>query len=361
MTRFQKNNPEVGSRPGTLAIPPDSQPPRIYLMRYDKVHVEEREVKDVSELRELPRGPETIWVDVRGLGDERILRAIEAAFDLHPLVLEDAVNIPQRAKSDLHENHHVVVVRTLRDTPEGRLGSPQVCLVIGRGYLITFQEEFFGFFEPVRARIRSGLGPIRSCGTDYLAYALIDALIDRYYPVIEALSAEIDDLEEEIVEHPNPAVLNRIHRARRDLTLIRRIGWPQRECIHVLMRDPSPFLSDDVRGFLRDTYNHVAQVMEAVDATRELALAVSETYLSNVSHRTNEIMKVLTLMASIFIPLSFIAGVYGMNFENMPELHRKWGYPLVVAIMFSVAVGMLLFFRRKGWIGMGDSGDAERD
>jgi len=361
MTRFQKHNPEVGSRPGTLAIPPDSRAPRIYLMRYDETHVEEREVTDVSELRELPVGSGKTWIDVRGLGDEKILRAIEAAFDLHPLVLEDAVNIPQRAKSDLHENHHVVVARTLLDTAEGRLGSPQVCFVIGRGYLITFQEESFGFFDPVRARIRAGLGPIRSLGADYLAYALIDALIDRYYPVIEELSAEIDDLEEEIVEHPNPVILNRIHRARRDLTLVRRVGWPQRECIHLLVRDPSPFISAEVRGFLRDTHSHVTQVMEAVDATRELALAVSETYLSNVSHRTNEIMKMLTLMASIFIPLSFIAGVYGMNFENMPELHREWGYPFVVAIMISVAVGMLLFFRRKGWIGTGTSVGEERE
>jgi magnesium transporter len=290
------------------------------------------------------------------LGDEKVLRAIGAAFKLHPLALEDAVNIPQRAKSELHENHHVVVVRTLLQAPDNRLRVPQVCFVIGRGYLITFQEEFFGFFEAVRTRLHAALGPIRRLGTDYLAYALIDSLVDLYYPITEALSAEIDDLEEEITENPNPGILNRIHHARRDLTLIRRVGWPQRECIHALLRDPSPFISDQVRGFLRDTYSHTSQVMEAVDATRELALAVSETYLSNVSHRTNEIMKVLTLMASIFIPLSFIAGVYGMNFENMPELHREWGYPAVVTIMISVASGMLLFFYRKGWIGWGSSG-----
>lgn len=350
MTRFQKNNPAAGSRPGTLAIPPNSAPPRIYVMHYDEAHVDTREISDVSELPAMLGASQKVWVDVRGLGDEGVLRAIGSVFDLPPLVLEDAVNIPQRAKSELRERHHVVVVRTLLATPDSRLRAPQVCFVIGDGYLITFQEEFFGFFEPVRARIHAALGPIRTLGTDYLAYALIDSLIDLYYPVTESLSGQIDDLEEEITENPDPGILNRIHRARRDLTLIRRVGWPQRECIHALVRDPSPFISEPVRGFLRDTYSHVAQVMEAVDATRELALAVSETYLSNVSHRTNEIMKVLTLMASIFIPLSFIAGVYGMNFQNMPELQREWGYPAVVTIMISVASGMLLFFYRKGWI-----------
>jgi magnesium transporter len=319
-------------------------------MLYEEAQVEAREISDVSELRGLSGGSQKAWIDVQGLGDEKILREIAAAFELPPLVLEDAVNIPQRAKSDLHDRHHVVVARTLLANEEGRLRAPQVCFVIGPNYLITFQEEFLGLFDPVRTRLRTALGPIRRLGTDYLAYALIDAMIDRYYPVTESLSAEIDDLEEEITNDPNPEILARIHRARRDLTLIRRVGWPQRECIHALLRDPSPFVSDTTRGFLRDTYSHVAQVMEAVDAARELALAVSETYLSNVSHRTNEIMKVLTLMASIFIPLSFIAGVYGMNFENMPELHREWGYPAVVIIMLSVASGMLLFFYRKGWI-----------
>ncbi len=347
---FHKENPPVGSRPGTLAIPPDSPPPEIHLVTYSAREASTRQVSDVGELAKLPRDGSTTWVDVRGLGDEGVLRRIAEIFGLHPIALEDAVNVPQRAKSELYENQQVVVAR-IPILEDDRVQVPQVCFVIGPDYLLTFQERYFRFFEPVRERIRAGIGPIRTSGPDYLAYALVDTLVDRYFPIAEDLAHELEDLEDRVVEDPDPEDLARIHKIRRQLTVIRRIGWPQREAIRAMMRDPSPFVRDDVRLFLRDTEDHMAQIVELVDSCREMAVGLMDIYLSNVSHKTNEVMKVLTLMASIFIPLTFIAGIYGMNFEYMPELQSPRAYPLVIAIMISVAVGMVLFFRRRGWLG----------
>ena len=228
---------------------------------------------------------------------------------------------------------------------------PQVCLVVGRNYLVTFQERYFAFFEPVRERIRAGIGPIRTSGPDYLAYALIDTLVDRYFPVVDEISQALDDLEDRMLSHPSDEMLPELHGHRREIAVLRRIGWPQREMLNTLCRDPSPILSDEVRVFLRDTYDHMIQIMGRVDFCREVAAGLMDMYLSAMSHRTNEIMKVLTLMASIFIPLTFIAGIYGMNFEYMPELRARSAYPSVLMLMLAVAVGMIGFFWRRGWIG----------
>jgi magnesium transporter len=268
-------------------------------------------------------------------------------------VLEDAVNIPQRAKSEIHQDHHVIVARVPVFEDNGRVGTRQVCFVLAKGCLVTFQERYFGFFDPVRKRIRDGVGPISQHGADYLAYALLDTLIDHYYPVVEHLSQELGELEVRLAAEPSADVLGDIHAIRSCVAVIRRIGWPQREAVFELLRDPSPFVTDEVKPFLRDTYGHLCQIIELVDSTREMAMALSEVYLSTMAHRTNEIMRMLTLMASIFIPLTFIAGIYGMNFENMPELHSPRGYYGVLIVMVTVAASMLAYFRHKGWIGRG--------
>ena len=206
----------------------------------------------------------------------------------------------------------------------------------------------------MRQRLREGLGPIRASGPDYLAYALLDALVDRYYPIVEALAHDLEDLEDDAIgTSPDPGVLERIHENRRRLVVLRRVARPQREAVRELASAESPFVSPEVRIFLRDTNDHISQVVELADSSHEMSVGLVEIYLSNVGQRTNEIMKVLTLMASIFIPLSFIAGVYGMNFDHMPELHGRFGYPIVLAIMSGVAAGLLLYFRRRGWIGRG--------
>jgi len=348
---FHKSNPEIGARPGTLAIPPGSPPPRIRVVQYSPAGVTQREIDDPEQLREFAHTPETTWIDVQGLGDEAILRGIAKVFDLHPLALENAVNIPQRAKSDLYEEHQLIIARVPLSGPDAPTTPPQVCFVLGNDYLITFQERYLGVFDPVRERIRAGLGPIREAGPDYLAYALIDTLIDHYYPIAEDLSRRLEEVEEEIEGKPRPEILSEIHAIRRALVVLRRVGLPQREAINRLLRDQTPFIREEVRRYLRDTYDHIAQIVELIDANREMAQGLSEIYLSNVSFRSNEIMKMLTLVGSIFIPLTFIAGIYGMNFENMPELHHPAGYLGAIGTMVVVAVGMILFFRHKGWLG----------
>jgi magnesium transporter len=348
---FKKYNPAVGARPGTLAIPPDSPPPKIIVVEYDEHVVERREIDDPRQLREIGRGDRVTWVDVQGLGDEAAIRAIGEVFELHPVALENAVNVPQRAKSELYEAHQLLIARTPVIGEDELVRTPQVCFVVGERYLLTFQERYFGFFDPVRERIQAGIGAIRKEGPDYLAYAMIDAMVDRYYPVAQRLSDRLEELEDVVVENPHPEVLARIQALRRQLVVLRRVGWPQREAISAMLREQTPFFSDQVKVYLRDTHDHIAQIVELIDSSREMASDLADAYLSNVSHRTNEIMKVLTLMASIFIPLTFVAGIYGMNFENMPELGSRIGYFVVLSIMVVIAVGMTAFFRHRGWIG----------
>jgi len=347
---FTKFNPANGARPGTLAIPPGSPPPQITVVQYDSERVDRRDITTVEELRGLHDPNRVTWVDVRGLGDETTIRAIGEEFDLHPVALENAVNVPQRAKTELYEHHQLIIARTPVIEDE-LVRTPQVCFVVGKRYLLTFQERRLGFFGPVRERIKTGIGAIRNEGPDYLAYALIDTMVDRYYPVAQRMADQLDELEDFVVANPHPAVLAHIHALRRQLAVVRRVGWPQREALSTLLREQTPFFSPQTKVFLRDTHDHIAQIVELIDSSREMASDLAEAYLSNVSHRTNEVMKVLTLMASIFIPLTFLAGIYGMNFENMPELGSRVGYFVVLGVMIVLAIGMTAFFRHRGWIG----------
>ncbi|MEZ4414090.1 MAG: magnesium/cobalt transporter CorA [Gemmatimonadales bacterium] len=348
---FRKQHPPPGSRPGTLAIPPDSPPPRIHVYQYTAEELLERPIGKVEELVPFARSDKTTWVDVRGLGDEAVLRRIAELFNIDGLSLEDAVNLPQRAKSEARDQHQVIIARLPILTEDGGVDTPQVCLLLGKRHLVSFQETALGAFEPVRERLRSGIGPIRALGPDYLAYALIDTLIDRYYPPAEQLSHELEDLEDEISERDNPEAIARLHDIRRQLVILRRVGWPQREAITSLIRDQTPFVTDEVRAYLRDTQDHIAQIVELIDSCREMTVSLMDIHLSALSQRTNEVMKVLTIVASIFIPLTFIAGIYGMNFEYMPELHRQHAYPMVIATMAVVAALMLGYFWHRGWIG----------
>ena len=345
-----KRNPPIGARPGTLAIPAGSPPPQIHLFHYGPEQVVERSIEDCTALEQFVQTDTTTWIDVRGMGNETALRRIGELFGIHPLALEDAVNFPQPAKTELYDEHQLIIARTPM-AQDGRLTAPQVCLFLGHRYLITFQDRYYGFFDPVRERIRSGVGPIRSAGPDYLAYALIDVLVDHYYPVVEGLSEELDDLEDVVLVDAQPEDLARMHGVRRSVATLRRIGGPQRETIGNVCRSASPFMREEARTYFRDTHDHISQIMGRVDFCREVVVGLMDMYLSNVSLRQNEIMKVLTLMASIFIPLTFIAGIYGMNFENMPELRSQFGYFSVLVAMVVLAVSLVWYFRRQGWIG----------
>jgi len=289
------------------------------------------------------------WIDVTGLHDVELVAALGRHFGLHPLALEDVVNTGQRPKVEDYEGYLFLILRHFHDQ-EGELLPEQISLFAMPGVVLTFQEVPGDAFEPVRERLRRGSGRVRSRGSDYLTYALIDALVDRFFPLLEDLGERIEDLEEELIHDPSSHSLDHIYRLRRDLLQLRRTSWPKRELINSLHRGDSHLVSDETRLFLRDCYDHAVEVMEIIETYRELAAGMLDVYLSSVSQRMNEVMKVLTIMATLFIPLTFIAGVYGMNFKYMPELAWRWGYPASLGLMAVVAIGLLYYFRRKDWL-----------
>lgn len=350
---FRKMHPPVGSRPGTLMLSEDALPPRIHVMQYRADSVTEQQVTDPSKLRALLTVGDPLWIDVQGLGDEGMLRVLAEMFSIHPLALEDVVNVPQRPTTDAYDHHQLYISRMAR-VVEDKLVLEQVSIFFSDKYVLTFQDAYGDVLDPVRQRIREGLGPIRKSGLDYLAYAIIDTIIDGFYPAMEGFSDELEDLEERVIKAPTPETLSAVNRLKKSLLDLRRGIAPQREATNALVRGDSPFVTDSVRVYLRDSYDHCVQIVDVIEGYRELASGLMNTYLSSVSNRTNDVMKVLTIMASIFIPLTFLAGIYGMNFESMPELRVRWFYPVLLGVMLAVAGGMLLYFRRKGWIGGGD-------
>ncbi len=348
---FRKRHPPVGARPGTLIISSEAQFPKVRIMKYKVDHLEEHEAPSLERLRDFLEDDAVCWIDVQGLGDEQVLRAFAELFGIHPLALEDVVNAPQRPKVESYEKHTLCITRMAALREPHTVASEQVSLFVGRNYVLTFQERHGDVFDPVRNRIRQG-GPVfRSSGPGYLAYALLDAVIDGYYSIMESFGEHLESLEDEIVADPRRPILQRIHHVKRELLGIRRCIWPQREAINTLIRDENPLISNTVRVYLRDCYDHCVQIMDVVETYRELAGGLMDVYLSSIGNRQNEVMKVLTIMASIFIPLTFMAGVYGMNFENMPELRAAWGYPILLVTMIVVAIVMVTYFQRKGWLG----------
>jgi magnesium transporter len=346
-----------GSLPGTLTIPSDAKPPVITLIDYSETSAMRIEIETPEECAPYLDTDSVSWVDVKGLGSEDILLRLGKVFGLHPLVLEDVVNVPQRPKVEEYDDQLLVIARmvTLKHDGNG-FTSEQVSFILGRHYLLTVQEEpEYDSFGPIRERIRTAKGTIRRYGTDYLAYALIDSIVDGFFPVLETYGEQLEELEDAVVANPSRVTLERVHELKRELLTLRRAIWPQRDAINSLIRDSSDLISQDVRIYLRDCYDHTVQVLDMVETYRELAASLMDVYLSSVSNKMNEVMKLLTVISSIFIPLTFIAGVYGMNFNpekspfNMPELNWYWGYPLCWGVMLSTAAFLVFFFWRRGW------------
>lgn len=352
---FKKSHPRVGARPGTLAIADDAPPPQIHIMRFTPDRMWEAAVLQTDALKFEPQENEITWVDVQGFGDARRIREIGALFHLHPLAMEDVVNVPQRPKAEAYEEHLLIVVKMVDIGEPGHLHMEQVSIVLGKNYVLTFQEQYGDVLDPVRKRLRTARGQHRKMGADYLAYSIFDTIVDAYYPVLEEIGNFMEDMEDEVLENPTPHLLRDLHQVRNRLTNLRRAIWPQREAAGRLCRDDHPLISHDVQIYLRDTHDHCVQTSEVVEMYREMASGLMNTYLSAVANRTNEVMKVLTIVSTIFIPLTFIAGVYGMNFEYMPELHVRWAYPLIWLTMLGTAGLMALFFVKKGWLGGGSS------
>jgi len=348
---FRKRHPPVGSMPGTLVTQPDAEPPVIRLIHYGPDLLEERVIDDPEALGAVIGAEGVSWIDVQGLGDEAVLRKIGEVLDLHPLALEDAVNVPQRPKSEPYDVQHLFIARMLSVGDRADLDTEQVSLFIGTSYLLTFQERAGDVFDPVRKRIRAGRGPIRRMGPDYLAYALIDTVIDACYPLVEAIGERLYRLEESILERPTPRGLRQVHAMRRNLLLVHRAVWPQREAVGALIREETPLVSKAVRRYLRDSLDHASQIADVVETYRDITSSLMDIYLSSTGQRTNEVMKVLTIMASIFIPLTFLAGVYGTNFHYLPELDWRWSYFVFWGVMVATGIVMVMYFRRRGWIG----------
>lgn len=352
---FRKRYTKVGARPGTLVIPKESPPPKISSIHYSDSEYRTSSVDSVDQLKQACQEGEITWVDIQGFGDRSIMRKIGTIFNLHPLLLEDVVNVPQRPKVEPYGDQLLVIVRMVRVNEQPRDGEPivdmeQVSMVFAKDYLITFQERHGDILDPVRSRLAANKGIIRKRGADYLAYVIADTIIDAYYPVLEVVGNHLESLEAMVIDNPSPSVLGELNRLKNQLINLRRAIWPQREAVNALVRGDHGLVSEEVTVYLRDTYDHCIQTSEVAEMYREMVTGLMNTYLSAVANRTNEVMKVLTIMASIFIPLTFMAGIYGMNFEHMPELKYEYSYIILWVAMGTVALAMLLYFWRKGWI-----------
>ncbi|MCK6483258.1 MAG: magnesium/cobalt transporter CorA [Phycisphaerae bacterium] len=344
-----------GAPPGVLIPDPDAPRPAIQLMAFGPDAYEERPLDDVQTVRAaLARWPVT-WVNVDGVGDTTTVAEIGRMFGFHRLAMEDAVHVHQRAKVDQYPGYYFIVARM----PPREMGgdTEQISIFLGDKYVVTFQERSGGdCLDPVRLRIRTGISPVRRAGPDYLAYAILDTIVDHFFPLIEESSDRLEALESDVFPTPRRDVMARIHSIKRTLLTIRRAVWPLRDAMNTLLREQSPLITNETRVYLRDCHDHTIQIIDLVETCRDMASGLHDVYLSTLGHRTNEIMRVLTVFSAMFIPLTFIVGLYGMNFDpatspwNMPELRWYWGYPLAMLLMAAVAATLLVYFRRKGWL-----------
>ena len=354
-SRMGKRFHAPGTAPGTLRAPDTlaTGPTRITIIDYGPDRFEEKVIERVEDLARYRNTSTVTWINIEGLHDIALIETIGRLFNIHRLTLEDIVNCGQRPKIEDYGSYHFLVMRSLIYKEE--LETEQISFVLANNYVLTFQEVPGDSFEAVRQRIRKEGGQIRTMGSDYLVYALIDALVDEFFPVLEKHGEKIESLEDEVVLRPSPQVLHEVHQIKRDLLVLRRAAWPERDLISAFQREESHLIQPETRVFLRDCYDHTVQVIDMIETYRDLASGLQEIYLSSISNRLNEVMKVLTIISTIFIPLNFIAGIYGMNFNpeasplNMPELNWYFGYPFALGMMAIVALFLVRYFRKKGW------------
>ncbi len=351
MKLVQKRSRKTGLPPGTLVHIGEKKTDKVTIraFNYAGTRCDERRDPSLDELAP-PTDESVTWVDVGGVHKMDILESFGKQFQLHPLLLEDIANTDQRPKLDDYETCLFLVMKMLSVTDRQDTVVEQVSLVLGRNFVLSFQENGTDVFTPVRDHLRGGKGRLRQSGADYLLYALVDAIVDQYFAVLEVLGEKIEVLQDLVVSDPKPETLRQIHALKRQLLFLRRAVWPLREATNNLSRSECPFLQESTKVFFRDVYDHVVQIVDTIETLREMVSASLDIYLSSISYRLNAVMKVLTIITTIFMPLTFIVGIYGMNFEHMPELKWEWGYPLVLGVMVVIAIAMLGFFMRKKWI-----------
>lgn len=349
----KKRSKKAGLPPGTLLYTGEAtgREVKIAVVRYGEAEFAQFEAAGVEECIPVAGAPAVTWVDVDGVHQVETIRKLGECFGLHPLVAEDIVNPDQRPKIEDYGDYLYIVLKMLyRD--EGRwVRSEQVSIVLGRSFVLSFHEGRSGdVFRPIRERIKSEKGRLRKMGADFLVHALLDAIVDNYFVVMEDAGEQIEGLEDHLVAGPSQATLKALHTHKRKLIFLRRSVWPLREVLASLERGDSVLVGDAARTYLRDVYDHTIQVIETIEAYRDIMAGMLDVYLTGINNRLNEVMKVLTVITTIFMPLSFVAGIYGMNFRHMPELELRWGYPAVIAGLVLIAGLMLVYFRRKKWL-----------
>ncbi len=353
MPRLTRKGRKAGLPPGTLVYtgPDRADKVAISLLDYDEKHVLEKTVTLKEAVKYVRKPTSVTWLNVTGVHDPQVIEEFGKRFNLHPLVMEDILSTDQRPKMEEYDDTLYLVLRMLTlNEKKHRVESEQVSLILAKGWVLSFQETPGDVFDGVRDRIRKAKGRIRNRKADYLIYALLDAIVDGYFSILEHFGEEVELLEERLVKDANTKILHKINELKREALFLRRSVWPLRETLSALHRSGNRLIKRDTLPFIRDVYDHTIQVIDTVETLRDMVSGMLDIYLSSVSNKMNEVMKVLTIIATIFIPLTFLTGLYGMNFDNMPELHWHHGYFYVLGGMFLLFLGELWYFRKKGWI-----------
>jgi magnesium transporter len=348
----RRRSKKAGLPPGTLMHVGEKKTERvrITLFDYNEAGLIEKELGTIDECLPYMEKETVTWINISGLHNVEVIERLGSSFNIHPLVLEDVLNTEQRPKIEDYDKYLFIVLKKVYTGKEnGKEVFEQVSIILGQGYIVTLQESEEDIFGPVRDRLRAGKGRIRKRGADYLAYALMDAVVDNYFAVLERVGEVIEAIQQELLDMPTPETLDRINILKRKMITLRRSVWPLREVMGRLERGGSALVQESTLIYIRDVYDHTIQVADSIESYRDMLSGMLDIYLSSISNRMNEVMKVLTIIATIFIPITFIAGLYGMNFEYMPELMWRWGYFVSLGVMAGVAIAMLLFFRKKRW------------
>ncbi len=346
-----KYREKIGLAPGTPVFVGEQKTdrPLVHVIQYHDQRVVEKDIQDIDELSAFIGNSTVTWIDVSGLHDISLINRISEAFSIHPLVREDIVHLSQRPKIVEFDPYIFLVLRMFYFENQSVV-EEQISMVLGENYVITFQEKPGDIFDPIRERIRSGKFRITKTRSDYLAYSLIDAIVDNYFVILEELGDRVELIEDDLLTDPSREILNRIHNVKREMLSLRRSVWPLREVINRLDRTESPLIKRTTKIYVRDVYDHTIHVLDIIENYRDILSGMLDTYLSSLSNRMNETMKVLTIIGTIFIPLTFIAGVYGMNFKYMPELKWHYGYFMIWGVMIVITVVMVMFFKKKKWL-----------
>jgi len=349
----KKKSKKVGLPPGSIVHIGNkrAEKTKITIVDYNEEQFQEKEVKTVKECCPYKEKPTITWINIDGVHEEKIIEELGKIYNFHPLILEDIVDTDQRPKiKDFGDYIFIILKMHYYDKENNEIKIEQVSLIFGKNYVISFQEREGDVFDSIRERIRNNIGRIRKARADYLIYALMDAIIDNYFTILEKLGEETEDLEAKVIKDPVPANLQIIYKLKSELIFLRKSVWPLREVISILEKGESVLIDKSTNIYLRDIYGHTIQVMDTVETLRDVISGTLDVYLSSVSNKMNEIMKVLTIIATIFIPLTFIAGVYGMNFQYMPELKWVWAYPLILSVMLIIGIVMVIFFKKRKWM-----------